>query len=105
VITGDITIKEGGDHAFIDVACTLPPRFRCDPNDPDLDLGGDNDTTTVAGVGAVECQTDVSVSVAIEDADLTCIESGERIPQALVGRVAGEEFVSVCGVRCTKDNW
>ena len=90
MITGDITVVEGDGHEFIDVTCTLPPRYRCD--------FADNDTTV--------CQTAVSVTVAIDnDNDLTCFESGQKIPQAVVGRMDDDAFTSVCGVRCTADNW
>ena len=94
MLTTELEVVEGGKEEYVEIKCTLPPRFRCD------DI-----------VTNQTCFTDISVSIELDNKDPQCVDPESRkIPQAVVGRAEFDATEEVgydwrCGLRITDNNW
>ena len=90
---GAVTVSEGGDVEYIEIAATLPPRFICASSEA---LASANGTCEISIYGFLE----------IEAADRQCSD-GSKIPQAVIGwpQSYGDDITVPCGVKVMETNW
>ena len=90
---GPVTVIEGGDEAYIDVTCNLPPHYFC--------------TDRQTSDGPETCQLGVWAYIDPVDDDLLCYDSGDVVSQAVFGYMTGyaETVHRTCGVYLNTDNW
>ena len=93
VSKGPVTVSEGGDAEYIELAATLPPRFICASSERLASANG-------------PCEITVFGILGIESGDRKCSDK-TSIPQAVIGwpHSYGDDTIVPCGVKVTAMNW
>jgi len=86
----EISIREEGDEAYIEITSGLPPQYRCN--------------NTMASASQI-CIIEISISVEITNEDLVCYKDNRKIPQLVIGKTPSGDNTLSCGVYITSSNW